>query len=140
MRSTASSSKQLDPAFAALLRDLARRQLLDRTVVLCCGEFGRTPKINPLEAATTGPPASAWPWPAAACVAVWPSARPTPKAPKTPSRPTTVDDVHATVLKALGIDPVKENIAPLTGRPIKLSGESRSANSWAEDFVAHRES
>jgi hypothetical protein len=25
------------------------------------------------------------------------------------------------VLKALGLDPVKENIAPLTGRPIKLS-------------------
>jgi len=39
--------KQLDPAFAALLRDLARHQLLDRTIVLCCGEFGRTPKINP---------------------------------------------------------------------------------------------
>ena len=40
--------KRLDPALAALLRDLARRKLLDRTVVLCCGEFGRTPKINPL--------------------------------------------------------------------------------------------
>ena len=39
--------KQLDPAFAALLRDLARHQLLDRTIVLCCGEFGRMPKINP---------------------------------------------------------------------------------------------
>ena len=38
--------KELDPAFAALLRDLTRRQLLDRTVVLCCGEFGRTPKVN----------------------------------------------------------------------------------------------
>ena len=38
--------KMLDPAFAALLRDLKRRDLFDRTVVLCCGEFGRTPKMN----------------------------------------------------------------------------------------------
>src|SRR5262249_6562109 len=38
--------KELDPAFAALLRDLRRRDALDRTIVLCCGEFGRTPKIN----------------------------------------------------------------------------------------------
>ena len=36
----------LDPAFAALIRDLAPRNLLDQTVVLCGGEFGRTPKIN----------------------------------------------------------------------------------------------
>ena len=40
--------EQLDPAFAALIRDLKQRGLLDRTVVLCGGEFGRTPKINPL--------------------------------------------------------------------------------------------
>jgi hypothetical protein len=44
-----------------------------------------------------------------------------PEGTKDPVQPTTVEDVHATVLKALGLDPVKENIAPLTGRPIKLS-------------------
>ena len=38
----------LDPAFAALVRDLDRRGQLGRTVVLCGGEFGRTPHINPL--------------------------------------------------------------------------------------------
>ena len=32
--------KILDPAFAALLHNLRRRNALDRTVVLCCGEFG----------------------------------------------------------------------------------------------------
>jgi hypothetical protein len=37
----------LDPAFAALIRDLRERRLFDRTVVLCAGEFGRTPKVNP---------------------------------------------------------------------------------------------
>lgn len=37
----------LDPAFAALIRDLKERKLLDHTLVVCGGEFGRTPSINP---------------------------------------------------------------------------------------------
>src|SRR5258708_5804458 len=36
----------LDPAFAALIHDLTQRDLFESTVVLCVGEFGRTPKIN----------------------------------------------------------------------------------------------
>jgi hypothetical protein len=35
-----------DRAFAGLLGDLAQRGLLDDTLVICMGEFGRTPKIN----------------------------------------------------------------------------------------------
>jgi uncharacterized protein (DUF1501 family) len=35
-----------DQAFSALLEDLAQRGLLDSTLVVCLGEFGRTPKIN----------------------------------------------------------------------------------------------
>src|SRR4029077_15008293 len=35
-----------DQAFAALLEDLAQRGLLDDTLVVCMGEFGRTPLIN----------------------------------------------------------------------------------------------
>jgi uncharacterized protein DUF1501 len=36
----------LDRAFAALLEDLGARGLLDETLVVCTGEFGRTPRIN----------------------------------------------------------------------------------------------
>ena len=36
----------LDPAFSMLVKDLADRDLLDETIVLWLGEFGRTPKIN----------------------------------------------------------------------------------------------
>ncbi|HAW30662.1 MAG TPA: DUF1501 domain-containing protein, partial [Planctomycetaceae bacterium] len=39
----------LDPAFSSLLKDLKSRDLLDSTIVLCIGEFGRTPKINALD-------------------------------------------------------------------------------------------
>src|SRR4029077_19258889 len=35
-----------DLGFSALLEDLAQRGLLDDTLVVCFGEFGRTPEIN----------------------------------------------------------------------------------------------
>ncbi len=38
---------QFDTAFPALLDDLAERGLLDETLVVVMGEFGRTPTINP---------------------------------------------------------------------------------------------
>ena len=36
-----------DNAYASLLEDLTSRGLLDNTMVVAMGEFGRTPKINP---------------------------------------------------------------------------------------------
>jgi hypothetical protein len=36
----------LDQGLSALIVDLDRRGLLDSTLVLCLGEFGRTPKVN----------------------------------------------------------------------------------------------
>ena len=69
-RHGARSAEVLDPAFSTLIRDLRKRGLLERTVVLCAGEFGRTPNDQPgRAAATTGPPASAWRWRAAASAA-----------------------------------------------------------------------
>lgn len=37
---------ELDRALAALLSDLAEKGLLENTIVLCGGEFGRTPKVQ----------------------------------------------------------------------------------------------
>ena len=37
---------RVDPAYAMLLKDLSERDLLEETIVLWLGEFGRTPKIN----------------------------------------------------------------------------------------------
>ncbi len=37
-----------DKAYAALLADLSERGLLDSTLVVASGEFGRTPRINPV--------------------------------------------------------------------------------------------
>ncbi len=114
-------SRILDPAFAALLRDLADRRLLERTVVLCCGEFGRTPRVNPLGGRDH--------WPGGFSLALAGGGirgglalgETDPEGIKGPVRPTTIEDVHATILSALGLEPGKENTAPATGRPIKLS-------------------
>ena len=37
---------ELDKGLATLLQDLFDRGLLDSTIVWCCGEFGRTPKVQ----------------------------------------------------------------------------------------------
>jgi len=111
----------LDPALAALMTDLKRRDLLDRTIVLCGGEFGRTPKLNPLEGRDH--------WPHGFTVAMAgggiQSGRVVgatdPKGEKKePTHPVLVEDIHATILHALGINHEKEIVTPI-GRPIALS-------------------
>lgn len=44
---TAGKIPKLDQAYSALLTDLSQRGLLDSTLVILMGEFGRTPKLNP---------------------------------------------------------------------------------------------
>ena len=112
--------RDLDPAFAALIRDLTRRGQLDRTIVLCGGEFGRTPKINPLGGRDH--------WPLGYSMAIAGGGlkggitvgATDPEGRADPTRPTSMADIHATVLATLGINPAKELVAPV-GRPIKLS-------------------
>mgnify|MGYP000911940388 CR=1 FL=1 len=113
--------KVLDPAFASLIRDLRRRGLLESTIVLCGGEFGRTPQLN------VGLGRDHWPNGFSMALAGgglrggFALGETDPEGKKGPDKPINVEDIHATVLKALGINPLKENIAPITGRPIKLS-------------------
>jgi hypothetical protein len=111
----------LDPAFAALVADLKTRDLLERTVVLCGGEFGRTPKLNALEGRDH--------WPHGFSVALAGgglrggiavgATDPTGES-KEPERPVPVADLHATVMTALGIDPDHEVMTPAE-RPLARS-------------------
>jgi uncharacterized protein (DUF1501 family) len=113
--------KVLDPAFAALIRDLKDRDLFDSTIVLCGGEFGRTPKLNPLQGRDH------WPYGFSIALAggglraghVIGSTDPEGES-KEPEQPVTVQDIHATIQHALGIDHEKELITPV-GRPLALS-------------------
>jgi uncharacterized protein (DUF1501 family) len=111
----------LDPALSALLADLEEHELLDETLVICGGEFGRTPKINGAAGRDH------WPSGFSLLLAGGPLRRgyvhgeTDPDGGKlTYEEGTKLADVHATLLTALGIDPQHEEIASI-GRPIKLA-------------------
>lgn len=110
----------LDPALAALIADLHQRDLLGKTVVICGGEFGRTPQINRLGGRDH------WPHGFTMLLAGGGLRRGVaigetdPEGGRRVKDPCDVADLHATVLTALGIDPAHEELAPI-GRPIKLS-------------------
>lgn len=96
---------RLDQALSALLIDLKERGLLDDTLVVAVGEFGRSPKI-----ATTGPPGRLhWPQCFSAIVAgggirggaVYGESDKTGSTPI--SDPVTAQDLHATILHAMGV-------------------------------------
>jgi hypothetical protein len=110
----------LDPAFAALLHDLKERRLLERTVVICAGEFGRTPKINGVSGRDHWPTgfSIALAGGGLRCAQVIGATDPEGKA--EPADPVTVADIHATVMTAVGIDPKKVMTSPI-GRTVTLS-------------------
>ncbi len=109
----------LDLALSALLDDLFDRGLLDETLVVVMGEFGRTPKLN----ANGGRDH----WPRAFSVAlagggvqggqVIGASDRTGESPA--DRPITPSDLVATIYRLLGIDPQTE-LHTADGRPVRL--------------------
>ena len=112
--------KSLDPAFTALIRDLKRRDLFDRTVVLCAGEFGRSPRINVAGGRDHWTDGWSLALAGGGIRGGTVVGATDPDGTKPPKDPVTVEDVHATILKTLGLNPAKENIDARTTRPIKL--------------------
>jgi Protein of unknown function (DUF1501) len=112
-------SEVLDPAWSALMDDLRKRGLLDSTVIVWMGEFGRTPKINPQAGRDHFP--TAWTTVLAGGGIrggqVIGSTGADGMQPK--DRPVSVPDLLATVCKVLGIDPMAQNESG-TGRPIRV--------------------
>ena len=110
----------LDPALAALVNDLKDHALWERTIVLCAGEFGRTPSINPLGGRDH------WTHGFSAALAGGPIrggqiiGQTDPAGSRNVHDPRQVADVNATILTALGLNPAKELTSP-AGRPLKLA-------------------
>jgi hypothetical protein len=118
---------RFDQGFSALLLDLEQRGLLDETLVVCLGEFGRAPQVA-LEARFAGSAPGRKHWAsvyslvmAGAGVArggvVGASDR-IAAYPRTP--PVGPWDVAATMFAALGVDP-GSTYQDLTGRPLPLT-------------------
>jgi hypothetical protein len=109
-----------DRGFSALLEDLRQRGLLDETLVVCLGEFGRTPKINPnagrdhwadcnTVVLAGGGVRGGQVYGASDRQAAYPA-----------TAPVSPGDLAATIYHTLGIDPQAEIQDPL-GRPLVLS-------------------
>jgi uncharacterized protein (DUF1501 family) len=109
----------VDQGMAALVADLRLRGLLDRTLVVWMGEFGRMPHIN-LTAGRDHFPA-AFNLALAGCgVKGGQVIGATDKlGTEVAERPVTVPDLFCTFCRALGIDPRKENQSNV-GRPLKI--------------------
>lgn len=109
-----------DIAFAALVADLSDRGLLDDTLVIAMGEFGRTPKLN----AAGG--RDHWPRVFSVVFAgggvkggqVIGASDRVGESPK--ERPVTPADLARTIYTLLGIDPDRE-IHTADGRPVQIN-------------------
>jgi uncharacterized protein (DUF1501 family) len=112
-------SQTLDPAFATLLADLKERRMLENTLVVWMGEFGRTPLINPQAGRDHFPVA----WSTVLAGAGVKGGQAVGKTGKDGAsvveRPVGVADFLATVFTAVGVDSTKENLT-WEGRPIPL--------------------
>ena len=110
----------LDLAFSALIDDLKTRGMLDETLVVVMGEFGRTPKLNAAGGRDH--------WPRVFSVAlagggvkggqVIGSSDAVGESPK--DRPVTPGDLVASIYQLLGIDPTLE-LKTADGRPIRIT-------------------
>lgn len=108
-----------DQAFAALVKDLERRGMLEKTLVMVTSEFGRTPKINK--------DAGRDHWPRVFSVAfagggfkrglIYGSSDPTGSEPD--QNPLTVENMAATVFNQLGVKHDKNLMAP-GDRPVAI--------------------
>lgn len=113
--------KSLDPALAGLIAYLKDHDLLQRTIVICAGEFGRTPVVNPAGGRDH--------WPHGFSIALAGGrfrgghvvGQTDPAGSQIPfDKGVPLADIHATLLHALGVDPALELMTPV-GRPMKLS-------------------
>jgi len=112
----------LDLAYASLITDLKERGLLETTLVVMMGEFGRTPKINAAAGRDHWPRAGFVLF-AGAGVRGGQLIGATDAYGETPAeRPVRPEDVAFTILKLLGVEPDKEYTAP-SGRPLKILSE-----------------
>src|SRR3984957_15664722 len=109
-------SEILDPAWGTLMDDLRQRGLLDSTLIIWMGEFGRTPKINPQQGRDHW--ANSWSTVLAGGGIKGGQAygKTSPGGDAVEQNPVGVPDFLATAVKALGINPSKQNNS-VEGRP-----------------------
>ena len=112
-------SAGVDPAFATLIADLKDRGLLDSTLIVWMGEFGRTPRLNARVGRDHFPRAFSIALAGGGVQGGRVIGATTADGTAVSDRPVTVPDLFCTACYTLGIDPHHEYDTP-GGRPVKL--------------------
>ena len=112
--------RTFDPGMGTLISDLHNRRMLDDTLVIWMGEFGRTPRINGRGGRDHFPKT----WSLAMAGGGIPGGRVIgssgPEGMESVDTPITVPDLFATIYKTIGVDHTKKKVSPL-GRPLQFS-------------------
>ncbi len=112
-------SEVLDPAWATLMADLKERGLLDSTLIVWMGEFGRTPIINNNTGRDHFPAAWSAVLAGGGIKGGQVYGKTSDDGMKVVHSPVTTPDLLATICDALGVDPQGQNMSNV-GRPIRI--------------------
>lgn len=116
---TADLAGQIDQPMAALTADLQSRGMLDKTLIVWMGEFGRTPRINARAGRDHFPRAFNAVLAGGGVRGGQVVGSTNDAGTQVVNRPVTVEDLFRTIYHTLGIDADHENDSRI-GRPIKL--------------------
>ena len=111
---------KLDQALSTLLEDLQQRGLLESTVVIAMGEFGRTPHVNPANGRDHWPHCWSMVLGGGGVRGGQVIGASDERGAQVVSRQVTIGDLFATVYKTFGIDWTKTYMTPI-GRPVKIA-------------------
>jgi uncharacterized protein (DUF1501 family) len=109
----------LDAGWSTLMTELRSRGLLESTLIVWMGEFGRTPKINESAGRDHFPNAWSTVLAGGGIHGGQVIGNTGADGEQIKDRPVLVPDLLATVVKGLGIDPAKQNTVD-NGRPIRI--------------------
>jgi hypothetical protein len=115
----AKNASSVDPGFAALVADLKSKGMLEKTLVVWMGEFGRTPKINPSAGRDHFPRVFNVALAGGGIKGGQVIGASSADGTEVKDNPVAVNDLLTSICHALKIDPAKENMSSL-GRPIKI--------------------
>jgi uncharacterized protein (DUF1501 family) len=110
---------QVDQPFATLIADLKQRGMLDKTLVVWMGEFGRTPNINARGGRDHFPKSFNVALAGGGVRGGQVIGDTNESGNEIKNRPVPVNDLFQTFCKSLGMEAKKENMSPI-GRPIKI--------------------
>ena len=116
---------EFDQGFSALIRDMDQRGLLTDTLVVCMGEFGRTPKVNDKGGRDHWGRAGSLIFAGAGVRRGMVIGSTDKNGAFVTHRPGRPADVAWTIYEALGIDPASEIVTP-EGRPVSILAEGAS--------------